>query len=147
MDVAATSRAVRELYVASDLFRSRAARQWDRSPVELSALILVYVREGTTPHAIASRLNLTTGSVTALLDRLQTAKLIERRANPEDRRSLLIVPTTQGRRMAESFMSMLDEVVAASFSDLDDSVRAQVEEAIARLVENLNGMQPSALDS
>ena len=93
--------------------------------------------EGVTPHAIGNRLSLTTGSVTALLDRLQSAALIERQANPEDRRSLLIVATAAGRRMTEDFLAILDRVVTTSVAGIDPSMLFDVNGVVAQITDAL----------
>ena len=54
-----------------------------------------------SPRAIQWRLGLTSGSVTALLDRLEKRAFVQRRADPEDRRGLRIVP----RAKAETLVS------------------------------------------
>ncbi|GAB5412579.1 MAG: hypothetical protein Cons2KO_01820 [Congregibacter sp.] len=56
-------------------------------------------REPRTPGAIATALKLTTGSVTTLLDRLESLELVERRPAPHDRRALLIYPTEKSFRV------------------------------------------------
>ncbi len=70
--------------------------------------------EIATPGAIASHLNITTASTTKLLDRLERAGHIVRKAHPTDRRALAITITpktrdaaanTVGRQQAKRFYS------------------------------------------
>ncbi|MEV4953291.1 MarR family winged helix-turn-helix transcriptional regulator [Paenarthrobacter nitroguajacolicus] len=67
-----------------------------------------------TPGAIASRLNISTASTTKLLDRLERAGHVTRRAHPSDRRALAIAITpetheaamrTVGRQQAKRFLA------------------------------------------
>lgn len=67
-----------------------------------------------TPGAIATHLNITTASTTKLLDRLERAGHIVRKAHPSDRRALAITITastheaaanTVGRQQAKRFYS------------------------------------------
>jgi DNA-binding MarR family transcriptional regulator len=67
------------------------------------------------------RLGLTSGSVTALLDRLGKAGFVSRSQHPDDRRSLLATATPAGRHAMQWFYEELDAIVAqaiAAFPDL-----------------------------
>lgn len=52
-------------------------------------------------------------TLTAVLDRLENRKLVKRIANPDDRRSTLIVPTPLGRRRIAEISGLLSTVEAA----------------------------------
>ena len=58
----------------------------------------------------------TSGSVTGLIDTMETDQLVERRAHPADRRSTLISMTPRGRelfdRMAPAHAVWVDELMA-----------------------------------
>lgn len=84
--------ACRGLHAAIDELDSRVAKMVGIARNDLRCLNLLE-REPRTPGAIAAALKLTTGSVTTLLDRLESLDLVERRPAPHDRRALLIYPT------------------------------------------------------
>jgi len=46
-----------------------------------------------SPTALAAALGLTTGSVTALIDRLERRQLVERARHPDDRRGIMVSAT------------------------------------------------------
>ena len=48
------------------------------------------------PGEIAARILVTSGTLTPMLDRLETAKFVRREPNPDDRRSVIVVLTEQG---------------------------------------------------
>nr|WP_276612064.1 MarR family transcriptional regulator [Kineococcus vitellinus] len=48
---------------------------------------------------LAGDLEVTVGGISKLVDRLEAARLCERRSNPEDRRSSLLRPTAAGREL------------------------------------------------
>jgi MarR family 2-MHQ and catechol resistance regulon transcriptional repressor len=50
-----------------------------------------------TPSTLAEKSNLTSGSITAALDRLAAKNLVERGSNPEDQRSRIVRLTDAGR--------------------------------------------------
>lgn len=52
-------------------------------------------------------------TLSAVLDRLESRKLVRRIANPDDRRSTLIVPTSLGRRRIAQISALLSTVEAA----------------------------------
>ncbi|MCW2526856.1 MAG: hypothetical protein JWM76_1716 [Pseudonocardiales bacterium] len=142
MDVQPVTQGVQDLFITLEISRARSARLWGRSAVEISALVFIGLGNGVTPHAIASRLSLTTGSVTALLDRLQVAGLIERHSNPDDRRSLLIAATDEGRQMAEEFVGALDRVITDAVRDIDPAVIEQTQGVLNALTQALVDQTP-----
>jgi DNA-binding MarR family transcriptional regulator len=85
-------RACRKLYAAIDTLDQVAAEAVGVSRGDLRCLNLLE-HGPMAPKEIAARLGMTTGSVTALLDRLQNAKLVLRKPAPDDRRALVIEMT------------------------------------------------------
>ncbi|MDD3267920.1 MAG: MarR family transcriptional regulator [Syntrophomonadaceae bacterium] len=62
----------------------------------------VMEHEGTSVKDIATRIQLDSPGVTGLIDRLVKEGLVERKEDPEDRRSLRITLTGKGRELADS---------------------------------------------
>ena len=89
---------------------------------EFNAVMLIEQGEQTTPKLLAQSLDITTGAVTAMTDRLVSAGLIERSPNPDDRRSLLLHLSDEGARACtviyEQYTAALARVLDAS-GDLD----------------------------
>jgi len=69
------------------------------------------------PTELFRSLLITSGAVTKRVDRLVGMGLVERRADPEDRRGVLVYLTASGRRLC-------DEMIATSFAQ--DSVYGRV---------------------
>lgn len=65
--------------------------------------------EGLTPNALRHAVVLSSGAMTNRLDRLEAAGLIQRVANPADRRSLLIRLSDEGQAV---LLGCLDEYLA-----------------------------------
>lgn len=65
-------------------------------PADLRVLLFLSRMPDATPREVALQLELTSGSVTALIDRVETSGLVERREHPTDRRSLLVRLTPAG---------------------------------------------------
>lgn len=81
--------------------RGVVARELDISPTDLRALYYIGLNPGMTPKHVAEALDITTGSVTPLLDRLESHGFMERRPHPADRRSMTLYPTPAGRHARE----------------------------------------------
>jgi len=105
-------RACRELHAAVDALDVYAAERVGIARNDLRCLNLLEAGP-IAAKAIASALGLTTGSVTALLDRLERKGLIERKPHPTDRRGLLIEATPKVyEQLAPIYRRMGEEVVA-----------------------------------
>ncbi|MCU1438750.1 MAG: hypothetical protein JWP66_1837 [Naasia sp.] len=102
-DVSATvhesAMAISGLIRSVEKYRRRVAHRFGVSVTELRALAQLSEHDELTPRQLADRLDLTTGSVTALLDRLEEADLVRRTRHPSDRRSLQLQLTESGHRL------------------------------------------------
>ena len=79
-------------------------------------------RRGIYPRVLAAATLITSGAMTARVDRLVSAGYVERRPDPDDRRSILIRLTKKGERIAER---ALDGVLAADEDFLHPLTRKQ----------------------
>lgn len=82
--------AAREQGISSVLFRNAIGRKLGLNVTDSECLSLLSIRGISTPTELARFTGLTTGSTTAMLDRLEKAKFIRRKPNPKDRRGVLI---------------------------------------------------------
>ena len=63
---------------------------------DLRALLFISSSEEVTPKQVGSFLELTSGAVTNLIDRMDTAGLVHRVSNPNDRRSVVLELAPEG---------------------------------------------------
>ena len=77
------------------------------------------------------------GSMTLILDRLAKADLIERRAIPEDRRSVLIALTPTGEEVARRGAETYDALQQRVLAGVGESEVADIDQAVRRLLEIL----------
>jgi len=82
--------ATREQGVSSVLFRNALARKLGLNSTDSECLSLLSIRGVATPKELARHTGLTTGSTTAMLDRLERVGYIRRSPNPNDRRGVFI---------------------------------------------------------
>ncbi len=81
---------------------------------------------------IADRMELTTGTVTVMIDRLQEMGLVERRRNESDRRSYKIVLSEKGRRYYDEHRIRQKELMRKMALKLSDDDR----QSCQRILEN-----------
>ena len=72
---------------------------------------------GIRPTDLAERAGLTKSGLTRAIDRLETQRLIERRACPSDARGQLIVMTAQGQRVLKRSAPEHFRSIARNFAD------------------------------
>ena len=82
--------AARDNGISSVLFRNAIARRLGLNSTDSECLSLLGIKGVSTPKELAQYTGLTSGSTTAMLDRLEKAGFIRRKPNPEDRRGVLV---------------------------------------------------------
>lgn len=111
---------------------ARKAAEWDMSVAQVRALYAL--REPLSMRELAERLYLDPSNLTALVDRLEALGLVERQADPDDRRVKRLVITHKGTRLS-------DEIIGAVFEEspvfdlLDEPEQRELLDLLTRLVE------------
>ena len=108
-----------------DRNRNRVAAQTNLTCSELRALARIAEAGSITPKLLAESLQMTTGAVTALSNRLVALELVTRVAHPSDRRSLLLVLTPAAEQIAKKVFNDFQALIARAARDVspDDQVR------------------------
>jgi DNA-binding MarR family transcriptional regulator len=123
--------ALRAVLIAGDRYRAAVAEHFGIGAVESVVLsLLSEAGQPLTPHQIGSRMLLSSGTVTAILDRLEKAGHIRRTQHPTDRRSRLIVLTPAGRRVLQFSNNHLRAVLASA---TDGPIGSEVLHALRRI--------------
>lgn len=81
---------LRRVDVGTYALRIRLAEKLGIGTIDINAMAFVGEVDGMTPKVLGSILNITTGSVTAMVDRLETKGFMIRKPNPADRRSVFL---------------------------------------------------------
>jgi DNA-binding MarR family transcriptional regulator len=90
-------------------------------------------RGEVTPTALGVELGLTSGSVTALVDRLERAGHVARVADPGDRRRRAVALTPAARAAADPLYARLGAEIGTAFAALDAPARDAAREALETL--------------
>jgi DNA-binding MarR family transcriptional regulator len=87
-----------------------------------------------TPGALATYLELSSGAMTSRLDRLEEAGLVRRVPDPEDRRSVEIEITDEGRARWEEAASIQARKEAFFVGALTDAERKRLNDLLRKLM-------------
>ena len=150
---ALSTEAFASLLVVGDLLGAHHERQIAATlgvsqPVAQALAILDGAGEALTPSQIRERQLVSSASMTAILDTLERRGWIRRTPNPEDRRSLLIEITKDGRATADRFIPGLHAAEAAILSVLTERERKQLLGLLLKVLEQANALAieaPAAL--
>jgi DNA-binding MarR family transcriptional regulator len=93
---------------------------------QFDVLSRLSVTEGITQQALADQLLVTKGNVCGLIDRLSEQGLVERRADPEDRRANLLYLTAAGRTLAQQVVPAHQRVLHSLMRGLDEAEQRQL---------------------
>jgi DNA-binding MarR family transcriptional regulator len=113
-------REVRTFIANALLFNARVAEQVGMNVTDMQCLHLLYLEGPATPGRLARRCGLTSGGITVVLDRLESAGYIRREANPEDRRSFIIRPISARIRKFEAMYRSKSRALAGVLSGFDE---------------------------
>jgi DNA-binding MarR family transcriptional regulator len=80
----------REYGVSATLFRNAVGEKLGVNDTDMQCLALLFFKGISTPTELSKYTGISTGATTAMLDRLEKAKLVKRMPNPNDRRGILI---------------------------------------------------------
>jgi DNA-binding MarR family transcriptional regulator len=128
--------AVRRLDLMMSQMHLEMSARLGLSAGELLALAHLSVDGPLGPTDLAHRLHMTTGAMTAMLDRLAERDFVVREPHASDRRRLGVRLTSSGRdRIFTQVHGMADDVVAIS-----ERLGPREREAVVRYLEALSGV-------
>lgn len=101
---------------------------------QYSVLVLACeTAEGISQRELASVLGLDPSQVVLLVDELAAAGLVERQAPEADRRTRLVVPTAEGRRVRAAAGRDADVAVETPLSLLGEAERDRLRDMLTRI--------------
>lgn len=111
------------------------------SPLNLTAvqaMILGFLdqEDQITSSELGKRAELDSATLTGILDRLETAKFIERKGNPDDRRSIRIHLTKKGKPLAREATRVIAEANQEFLQVLTEEQKRNLHSIISTLRSN-----------
>jgi DNA-binding MarR family transcriptional regulator len=98
--------------------REQIGKDHDLSPSDLRALFWIAEMGSVTPKDVAIHMEMTTGGITAIANRLVDSGLLQRVAHPNDRRSLYLELSAVGHETMRVIHTDFRTMVADSTSRL-----------------------------
>ncbi len=107
----------RDYALSTVLFRNVVGETLGINVTDMECLGLLFHKGIATPTELSKHTGLSSGATTAMLDRLEKSGLIERRPNPQDRRSTLIAIVKEAAEKAAPLFASVrkaqDELVSS----------------------------------
>lgn len=91
---------------------------------------------------LADMLDIEPITLSRIVDRLEDAKLVERVADPSDRRAWRLHVTAQAQPLVKKLRTLADEMVADAFSGIDPKHIEITREVLGRVRENASRAAP-----
>lgn len=102
-----------------------------------SVMAVLWDTDGCTQQFLADATHRGRAGITRLLDNLEKEGYVERRPDPNDRRSNLIFLTQKGNAIQEQVVSVLNETVRAITKDISDEDIRDLRETLAQINSNI----------
>jgi DNA-binding MarR family transcriptional regulator len=140
-------RAIRSIILAAERLRQNQAAIQDVGVSELLALGHLYYDGELTPGELSARLGLSSGTMTALVDRLESAGYATRWPNPDDRRSQLVRISESGRATMSSIYAGFARSMHGTLADLPVTTRRALVDALVTLAEDIDAYSASLIET
>ena len=110
--------------------RRRAVSHLSAAAIQVLAIV---EDDPLPPHVIVDRMLVTSGTMTSLLDRLETKGLVRRISHPDDRRKILVQITDTGREILDVVLPVTHAFSRALFSGFSSQEQEHLIEVLTRI--------------
>lgn len=128
--LADTSRLIRRAFDARARGIGVTRPQWQ-------VLTVLRRHEGINQGGLAERLEVEPITVCRMVDRLQDSGLVERRADPADRRSWRLFLTAKAEALLQQLRPLAEEMLAEALEGVSEPDRDRLAEMLDRIRQNL----------
>jgi len=116
-----------------------AARRHGLSHAALNALAVIEGNAEPIPTGeISTRMHITTGTMTTVLDTLERNNYIQRLADPNDRRRVLVDITPAAQTVLDQLLPEVQQLARAIMGTLDDNTLHNLLETLATLTNTID---------
>ena len=126
--------ALRQILRATEISSRALAKQCGLTPSQLILMELIAKSGGAAPSTLAKEISLSQATVTALIDKLENRNFLKRTPDPNDKRRVTVILTSEGAAILENAPSILQQRFERGFSKLQDWERSFLVAALERTV-------------
>ncbi|WP_156710904.1 MarR family winged helix-turn-helix transcriptional regulator [Yonghaparkia sp. Soil809] len=130
---------LRELLDVTEDFERSLGDDLSVNPTDLKAMQHLIVAGALSPTALAERLELSSGAVTTVIDRLEGLGHVRRTPNPDDRRGTLVVPERASVARAMGRILPMVSEVDRTIHAFDEQEQAVITRYLERVVATYRG--------
>jgi len=112
---------LRRLSSRTVLFQQHAAHALGVSPTDLKTIDILNETGPITAGELGHYTGLTTGTITALIDRMENAGFVKREKDPNDRRRVIIVPLSERREEVKAIYRSVSNATAELLSQYSEA--------------------------
>nr|WP_320048303.1 MarR family transcriptional regulator [uncultured Desulfuromonas sp.] len=123
-----------ELYDKISSWEQTVVRDSGLSPAQMHAVESVGHHGEMRMKEMAQRMGITTGTLTVMVDRLETLGILCRQPNPSDRRSYVIVLTDKGQHLFNEHHKLHELLTRELTSTFNDEETTTLHHLLHRLV-------------
>jgi DNA-binding MarR family transcriptional regulator len=127
-------------YQLSSRFLAQKVSELNLTPVQAMVLGFLAEEDQVTSSELGKRAELDSATLTGILDRLEAAEFLERKGNPDDRRSIRIHLSPKGKTMSaeavrvitaanNDFLQVLTEKQKRDLHDIINKLRQNAQRA------------------
>ncbi len=114
-------------------FWSKKVARLNVTAIQGMVLNFLLDEDNVPSRQLGDRVLFDSATLTGLLDRLESGSLIERKRNPNDRRSVLICLTPKGRELATEVRTLVGEENREFLSDLTSDEEKKLRSLLFRI--------------
>jgi DNA-binding MarR family transcriptional regulator len=126
-----------DIYVLLDDGDRRVLRAFNLSPSQFAVLVLLDGESGWRLTDLSERLLVDKSTITRIVDRLESAGLVRREADPDDRRVQRVVLTGQGQETRDRARAAHKRSIERRMGALDTDEQHQLLALLTRLRDGL----------
>jgi DNA-binding MarR family transcriptional regulator len=130
--------ATQDYGIASVLFRNAIGRKLGLNITDIGCINLLFIKGTSTPTELARYTGLTSGSTTAMLDRLERADFVRRKPNPNDRRGVIVEVQQRSREAVAPMVAGAQRAQSEMLDIYSEEQLATIADFLTRFTENLN---------
>lgn len=126
-------------FMRLELNRKFAAAGLDATSEQWKILIILWFEDGLTQQQLAEKTNKSKVSLVKLVDGLERRGLVNRRPDPNDRRSNLIFLTPKGAGIQEQLIGLAKDNMAQATTNIDPQELDLCVKVLKQILANMKG--------